>query len=40
VDAADIAVWFLAAIAFGGAVWETSREKKEEDLTKAMFPEE
>ena len=40
VDAADIVVWSLSAIAFGIALWATSRQKKEEDLTKAMFPEE
>ncbi|SPE36505.1 conserved membrane hypothetical protein [Candidatus Sulfopaludibacter sp. SbA3] len=40
VDAADILVWSFSAVAFGVALWESSREKKEEDLTKAMFPEE
>jgi hypothetical protein len=39
VDAADIAVGSMAAIAFGVALWASSREKKEEDLTKAIFPE-
>lgn len=39
-DAADIVVGALAAAAFGVALWEASREKKEEDLTKAIFPEE
>jgi len=37
VDAADIAVWSLSALAFGLAVWESSRPKKEEDLTKTIF---
>ncbi len=40
VDAADLAVWALSALACGIAVWQTSRPKKEEDLTKEMFPEE
>ena len=40
VDAADICVWSLSAIAFAAAAWDASREKKEEDLTKAIFPGE
>lgn len=39
VDAADIAILFLSAIAFAAALWQFSREKKEEDLTKHIFPE-
>ena len=39
-DAADIAIGSLAAFAFGVALWDGSREKKEQDLTKAIFPEE
>lgn len=38
VDAADIVVWSLSAVAFGLAVWESSRPRKEEDLTKTIFP--
>jgi hypothetical protein len=37
-DAADIVIWTLAAIAFGGALWNHSRPKVEEDFTSAMFP--
>jgi hypothetical protein len=41
VDAVDICIWALAAIAFAGAVWEHSRPKaEEEDLTQTMFPDE
>ena len=40
VDAADIVVWSLSAIAFGTGLWESSRPKKEEDLTKTIFPNE
>jgi len=39
-DAADIVVWTLAAIAFAGALWNHSRPKVEEDLTRKMFPED
>jgi hypothetical protein len=38
VDAADIVVWTLGAIAFGLALWNHSRQKTEEDLTSTMFP--
>ena len=38
VDAADIAIWTLGAIAFALALWNHSREKVEEDLTSTMFP--
>ena len=37
-DAADIAIWTLAAIAFAAAIWNHSRPKVEEDLTGTMFP--
>jgi len=40
VDAADIIVWTLAAIAFAAALWNYSRPKVEEDLTSKMFPED
>jgi len=38
VDAADIITWTLAAIGFGLALWNHSREKIEEDLTSTIFP--
>jgi hypothetical protein len=38
VDAADIAIWTLAAVAFALALWNHSRPKVEEDLTSTMFP--
>jgi hypothetical protein len=40
VDAADIIIWTLAAIAFALAFWNHSRPKVEEDLTSTMFPPE
>ena len=40
VDAADIAVWSLSALAFGVSVWESSRPQKEENLAKTMFPDQ
>jgi hypothetical protein len=38
-DAADIAIWTLAAIAFAVALWNHSRPNTEEDLTSVMFPD-
>jgi len=38
VDAADIAIWTLAVIAFSLGLWNHSRQKVEEDLTSTMFP--
>lgn len=40
VDIADIAVWSLSGVSCGFAWWATSREKKQEDLTRTIFPEE
>ena len=40
VDAADIIVWSLAVIAIGAGFWASSRPRKEEDLTKEIFPGE
>lgn len=40
VDAAAIAIWSLSAIAFGFAFWEGMREKKQQDLTHTIFPED
>jgi uncharacterized membrane protein YccF (DUF307 family) len=39
VDISDIAIGGLSLVAFAAAVWEHSRVKKEEDLTRTMFPE-
>ena len=39
VDVSSIAIWSLAAIAFGVSTWQNLREKPaEEDLAKKMFP--
>jgi hypothetical protein len=38
-DSVDILVWALAAVAFTFALWNTSREKPQEDLTRTIFPE-
>lgn len=40
VDAVAVGTWTLAALAFGAAVWNTSRAKPHEDLTHAIFPDE
>ena len=40
VDVADVAVWILSVVAFGLGVWETSRPRKQDNLTKEMFPDE
>lgn len=37
-DTADIIIWVSAAVAFAIAVWQHSRQKPEEDLTKTIFP--
>jgi hypothetical protein len=39
-DAVEIAIWALAAAAFSAALWDMSREKKQEDLTHTIFPDE
>ena len=38
-DFVDILVWALSAVAFTAALWSTSREKPQEDLTRTIFPE-
>ena len=40
VDVTDIIVWGLAAIAFAAAYVITGRERKVEDLTHTIFPDE
>ncbi len=40
VDAAEIAVWTLAVAALALGYWLSSRERKEEDLTRTIFPDE
>jgi hypothetical protein len=40
IDTADIVIWALAVLGFAAAVWEHSREKPEEDLTRTMFPDD
>ena len=39
-DMVDVMVWALAAVAFTFASWGTSRDKKQEDLTHTIFPDE
>jgi hypothetical protein len=39
-DLTDLIVWALAAVAFSAALWHTSREKPQEDLTSTIFPDE
>jgi len=38
-DFVDILVWALAFVAFSIALWSTSRQKPDEDLTRTIFPE-
>ena len=38
-DIAGISIIVLCVLAFAAAVWDNSRVKKEEDLTRTMFPE-
>ena len=38
-DFVDILVWALALVAFTAALWSTSRQKPQEDLTHTIFPE-
>jgi hypothetical protein len=40
VDAIDVVIWALSAVALLAALWDTSREKKQEDLSRAIFPDE
>jgi hypothetical protein len=39
VDTIAIAIWALAAVAFAAAMWEASRQKPPEDLTRQIFPD-
>lgn len=38
-DNTAIAVWALAAVAFGAGLWSVARQKPPEDLTHEMFTE-
>ena len=40
VDNVAIVVWLLAAVSFAAGVWAASRSKKEEDLSRSIFPDE
>jgi len=40
IDATALIIWLLAAVAFAVALWDASREKKQEDLTQTIFPED
>ena len=40
VDVAAISIWILAVAAFAYALWDASREKKQEDLTHTIFPDD
>ena len=39
VDAVDLIVWGLAAVAFAGGMWNVSHQKPPEDLTRQIFPD-
>jgi hypothetical protein len=39
VDIVDIVIWALSAVSFSAALWDVSRERKEEDLTRTIFPD-
>jgi hypothetical protein len=39
-DAVDLVVALIMAMAFCSSFWSTSREKKPEDLTRTIFPDE
>lgn len=39
-DLTDIAIWGLAGAAFAAGWWDASRERKVEDLTHQIFPED
>ncbi len=39
IDASDIAIWSLSAVVFGAALWNSSHEKRQEDLTHTIFPD-
>jgi len=39
-DAIDIGVWTLALAAFAVGWWDAARQKKSEDLTREIFPQE
>lgn len=40
VDTVDVVIWVLAATALAAALWDISREKKQEDLTRTIFPDQ
>jgi hypothetical protein len=40
IDTTALIIWLLAAVAFAVALWDASREKKQEDLTQTIFPED
>lgn len=35
----DLVIWALSATAFAAGYWDAAREKKQEDLTRTIFPE-
>ena len=36
----DVVVWAMSAAAIGAGYWITSRARREEDLTRTIFPEQ
>ncbi len=38
-DTPDVVIWALSAVAFAVGYWDASRVKKQEDLTRQIFPE-
>ena len=39
VDTVDVVVWILSAAAFAAGYWDATRQRKQEDLSKQIFPE-
>ena len=39
-DMVDITIWVLSAVALSASLFDMSREKKQEDLTQTIFPDE
>lgn len=39
IDSEAIVIWGLAAILFGVGYWDSTRDRKQEDLTRTIFPE-
>ena len=40
VDTIAMGVWAMGAVAFAAGLWDVSRERKQEDLTREIFPDD